>query len=90
MLAAPRPEPARPARNRIPATTGAARGADRGGQRGQAAAQHLLAGDLGVPERRALFGVPVHRSQQRVDVHERPLSDAVEHGRPIGQGEQVP
>ena len=47
-------------------------GGDRGGQRGQALAQHLLPGDLGVPVARALLGVAEHRPQQRVDVDEAP------------------
>jgi hypothetical protein len=34
--------------------------ANRGGERVQPADQHRLAGDLGVPERGALLGVPVH------------------------------
>jgi hypothetical protein len=42
-----------------------------------------------VPERRALFGVPGDRPQERVDVHERPLGDAVQYLGPFGQGEQV-
>jgi hypothetical protein len=48
-------------------------GADRGDQRGQALAQHLLTGDLGAPVAGALLGVPEHRAQQRVDVDECPL-----------------
>ena len=50
-------------------------GADRGRQRRQALAQHLLPGDLGVAEAGALLGVAVHRAQQRVDVDERLLLD---------------
>ena len=74
MRPAPLPEPVLPARSRIPAITGAAGvGADRGDQRRKSLAQHLLAGDLGVPVGGALFGVSVDRAQQRVDVDERAL-----------------
>ncbi|GAA5034215.1 hypothetical protein GCM10023317_86690 [Actinopolymorpha pittospori] len=77
MLAAPLPEAARPARSRIPATTGAPwMGADRGRQRRQAPAQHLPAADLGVPETPALLGMPKHRAQQRVDIDEHLGLDA--------------
>ena len=48
----------------------------RGDQRRQSLAQQRPSGDLGVPERGALFGVAVDRAQQRVDVQERALLDA--------------
>ena len=71
--AAPLPEPALPARSRIPAITGAPVAvADRGRQRRQALAEHLLPGDLGVAVAGALLGVPERRPQQRVDVDEDP------------------
>ena len=65
------------------------RGADRGGQRREPLAQHLLAGDLGVPVGGALFGVPVDRAQQRVDVDERLLVDPGQQLGAFGQGDQV-
>jgi hypothetical protein len=64
-------------------------GADRGGQRRQSLAQHLLAGDLGVPVGDTLLGVPVDRAQQRVDVDERLLLDPGQHLAALGQGAQV-
>ena len=48
----------------------------RGDQRGQPFAQQRAPGDLGVPERGALFLVPVDRAQQRVDVQKHPLVGA--------------
>jgi hypothetical protein len=48
-------------------------GTDRGDQRGQTAAQHLLAGDLREPETGTLLAMPEYWAQQRVDVDERPL-----------------
>ena len=48
----------------------------RGDQRGQPFAQQRAPGDLGVPERGALFLVAVDRAQQRVDVQEHPLVGA--------------
>ena len=72
--AAPLPEPALPARSRIPAITGApVRVDDRGRQRRQAFAEDLLAGDLGVAVAGALLGVAERRPQQRVDIDERLL-----------------
>jgi hypothetical protein len=61
-------------------------GADRGGQRREALAQHLLAGDLGVPVGGALLGVSVDRAQQRVDVDERLLVDPDQQLGAFGQG----
>jgi hypothetical protein len=88
--AAPLPEPALPARNRIPAITGRRRpGADRGRQRRQALAQDLLAGDLGVPEAGTLLGMPVHRAQQRIDVDERLGFDPGQQLGPSGQVHQM-
>ena len=79
-----------PARSRIPAITGArAGGADRGRQRGQALAQDLFAGDLGVPVGGALFGVPVDRAQQRIDVDEHLLVGAGQQIDPLAQRDQV-
>ena len=49
------------------------RSGQRGDQRGQPLAQQRAPGDLGVPERGALFLVPVDRAQQRVDVQKHPL-----------------
>jgi hypothetical protein len=49
----------------------------------------LLAGDLGVAVGGALFGVPVDRAQQRVDVDERLLVDPGQHIGACGQGAQV-
>jgi Recombinase zinc beta ribbon domain len=65
-------------------------GADRGGQRGQSPAQHLLPGDLGVAEAGALFGLPVDRPQQRIDIHKRPGLEAGQQPGPLDQGNQVP
>jgi hypothetical protein len=65
------------------------RGADRGGQRREALAQHLLAGDLGVAVGGALFGVPVDRAQQRVDVDECLLLDPDQQLGARGQGAHV-
>jgi hypothetical protein len=62
---APLPEPARPARSFIPAITGAATGVLIVVANGEPLAQDLCAGDLGVPVGGALFGVPIHRAQQR-------------------------
>src|SRR6478609_6364146 len=88
MLAAPRPEPARPARNRIPATTGADLAVLIVVSNGDRPRRSTCLPAILVCPNDALFGVPVHRPQQRIDVHERPLSNAVQHGRPVGQGEQ--
>jgi len=53
------PEPSFPPRTRIPATTGALwRVENRGQQRRQTCAEHLLARDLRLPEARALLGLP--------------------------------
>jgi hypothetical protein len=41
-------------------------------------------------ERGALLGVAVHRAQQRIDVNERALVDAIEHRGPLCEGDQVP
>jgi hypothetical protein len=84
------PDPALPPRSRIPATTGAPPVvAGRGGQRGQATAQHLLASDLGVPETGALLGVPEHRAQQRIDVDEHLLGNAGQQPAATDQVDQV-
>jgi hypothetical protein len=80
MRAAPLPELVLPARSRAPAITGTGLGADRGDQRGQALAQDLFPRDLCVPVAGALFGVPIDRAQQRVDIDERP---------PIGTRQQI-
>ena len=81
MRPAPLPEPVLPARSRIPAITGA----DCAvlivvASRGQSFAQDLFAGDLGVPVGGALFGMPVDRAQQRIDVDEHSL---------VGAGQQI-
>jgi len=85
------PEPVLPARSRT--HPGEHRrglcGADRGGQRRQSFAQHLLAGDLGVAVGGALLGVPVDRAQQRVDVDERLLGQPDQHRGAPGQRHQV-
>ena len=71
MHPAPLPELARPARSRSPAITGAEPAVlIVVASRGQSFAQDLFAGDLGVPVGGALFGVPVDRARQRVDVDE--------------------
>jgi hypothetical protein len=62
---------------------------DRGRRRGQPLSQYLPVRDLRVPERRALFGVPVDRAEHRVDVHQRQGVDAVQHTGAHGQGQQV-
>jgi len=41
-------------------------------------------------ERGTLFGVPVHRPQQRVDVDEAAVVDTVQHRGLLGQGDQMP
>jgi hypothetical protein len=46
----------------------------------------LLAGQLGVPERRTLLAVPEHRTQQRVNVDHRPRLDP---GQQTGDRHQV-
>ena len=51
-------------------------GREGGDLRRQPQPQQCAAGDLGVPERGALFVVPVDRAQQRVDVQKRALFDA--------------
>jgi len=64
-------------------------GADCGGQRRESLAQHLLTGDLGVPVARALFGVPVDRAQQRVDVDKHLLLGAGQQLDVLTQSHQV-
>ena len=55
-------------------------GADGGRQRRQTFAEHLFAGDLGVPIGGALLVVPVGRAQQRVDIDE---------GAHLGTGQHI-
>jgi hypothetical protein len=75
--AAPRPEPVLPEpQPRLGDHRRRGRRAQRGDQRRQPFAQQRAPGDLGVPERGALFVVPVHRAQQRVDVQKHPLVGA--------------
>jgi len=80
MRAAPLPELVLPARSRAPAITGAPVSVLIVDQRGQALAQDLFPRDLRVPVAGALFGVPIDRAQQRVDIDERP---------PIGTRQQI-
>jgi hypothetical protein len=42
-----------------------------------------------VPERRALFAVPVDRAEQRIDVHQRQLLQAGQEIGAVREGEQV-
>jgi len=90
MLAAPLPDPARPARNRIPAIIGATPGVLIVVANGESPRRSTLAtGDLGMPEARALLGVPVDRAEQGVDVDERLLGDAGQQIGALGQVDQV-
>jgi hypothetical protein len=59
------PEPALPARSRIPAITGAEGSVLIMVARGDNPLRSTCAGDLGVPVGGALFGVAVDRAQQR-------------------------
>src|SRR4029077_5571157 len=75
-LAAARPEAALPLRSRASAITGGALAVDRVVICGDTPSRSKrAAGDLGVPERGALLGVAVDRTQQRVDVQKRALLD---------------
>ncbi len=65
--------------------------ADHRGERVQPPHQHRLALYLGVTERRALLGVPVHPALHRVHVDEGQLARAGQQRRPPGQpGQQLP
>jgi hypothetical protein len=64
-------------------------GADRGHQRRETFAQDLFPGDLGVPVARALLGVAVDRTQQRVDIDERPSIGTGQQIYALAQGGQV-
>ena len=66
------------------------RGADGGGQQVQPTHQQRLRGDLGVPERRALLGAPVHPPLHRVDIDEHHRVGAGQHRGPGGQLDQYP
>ena len=66
------------------------RGADGGGQHVQPAHQQRLRGDLGVPERGALLGAPVHPPLHRVDIDERQRVGAGQQRGPGGQLDQYP
>jgi len=66
----------------------AQRGRDHGRQHVQAADQQALALNLGVPERRAGLGVPVHPSLHRVDIDERQHVPAGKQQRGAGQSSQ--
>jgi hypothetical protein len=83
-------EPVFPARSRIPAITGAAPGGLIVVASGDSPlAQNLFTGDFGVPVGGALFGVPVDRAQQRIDVDEDLLIGAGEQVDPCSQRDQV-
>jgi hypothetical protein len=51
--------------------------------------EDLLTRNLGVPEAGALFGVAIDRTQQRINVDERPRIRAGQDRGPRGQSDQV-
>ena len=91
MRPAPLAEPVLPARSRSPAITGAEPAVLIVVASGESPLpQDLLAGDLGVPVGGALFGVPVDRAQQRIDVDEHRLLGGVgEQVDPLTQRHQM-
>ncbi|MHB8451478.1 MAG: hypothetical protein ACYDAQ_13670 [Mycobacteriales bacterium] len=89
MLAAPLPEPARPARSRTPASIGAACRVLIVVASGESPRRSTWRLAIKVTEAGALLGFAIHRAQERVDVDEALPADPGQPVGALGQGDQM-